>query len=106
MVDLVILHLRLMAIKSFLERVLASVDEEYGQVFNRNEEGEYEDYDDFMNALYLPMEAEEIALRAVYYELNALVESNLQDLALALLTAKESKKTRKKPKIVWDLKRT
>lgn len=105
MIDLMIRQFRLTAIKSFLQRVLASVDEEYSQLINRNEANEFEDHDDFENALYLPMQAGEIACRAVYYELNALVESNLQGMALAPFTSSESQKTRKKPKIVSDLKR-
>ena len=77
----VVLDIHLAAIRGFLDRVLAVVDGEVNQAWSREEAGEFEDEDDFDNALFGPFMTEEIALRAVLHELNSLVESELQSLA-------------------------
>jgi hypothetical protein len=77
----VILHLELDTIKGFLEHVDDEAGTEIRDVLARNESGEFEDEDDFDNALYSPLTRQEIAARAVYYEINALIERELQHSA-------------------------
>ncbi|MBD2162364.1 hypothetical protein H6F46_16870 [Limnothrix sp. FACHB-1083] len=74
----IILHIRLGAIKNFLEHTDAEAGVEIQSVFEKYHAGEYEDIDDFDNALFYPMERQEMAARTVFYELNALSESELQ----------------------------
>jgi hypothetical protein len=74
----VILQIEIDAIKNFLECVDNEAGVEIRNVFARDESGEFEDVDDFENALYDPLMRQEIAARAVYYELNALIERELQ----------------------------
>lgn len=75
----VVLQIRLDAIRNFLEHVKDEAEREIGTVLARNESGEFqEDLDDLDNALFHPIARQEIAARAVYYELNALIEHELQ----------------------------
>jgi hypothetical protein len=75
----VVLQIRLDAIRNFLEHVKDEAESEIGTVLARNESGEFqEDLDDLDNALFHPIARQEIAARAVYYELNALIEHELQ----------------------------
>lgn len=77
----VILHLELDTIKGFLEHVDWEAGAEISDVLARNELGEFEDADDFDNALYPPSTRQEMTARAVYYEVNALVKRELQTSA-------------------------
>lgn len=74
----IVLQIELGTIRNFL----TCVDNEAGaamkNIFAQNDLGEFEDVDDFENALYDPLMRQEIATRAVHYELNALMERELQ----------------------------
>lgn len=47
----------------------------------RKDNGEFTEPDDFSNALFHPLETEAIAIRAVLYEINALIESVFHTVA-------------------------
>jgi len=74
----VVLRIRLEAIQNFLEHVKIEAETEIQSVLARNESGEFQELDDLDNALHTPIARQEIAARAVYYELNALIEHELQ----------------------------
>ena len=76
------INIELYAIKNFLSKTLKSVDAETIIICKQEEDGEFRDADDFENALFAPMEQEAIAIRAVLYEINALIESELCYLAI------------------------
>ena len=73
-----VLQIRLDAIRNFLDHVKNEAETEIHAVLARNESGEFHELDDFDNALHHPISRQEIAARAVYYELNALIEHELQ----------------------------
>ena len=50
-------------------------------ICKKEEAGEFTGIDDFSNALFSPLEREAIIIRAVFYELNALVEWELYGVA-------------------------
>ena len=75
------IHLELDAIKNFLDKTLESVDSELSIACARDEADEFKHSDDFANAIFFPMRQEEIAIRATLYEINALVEWELGNLA-------------------------
>jgi hypothetical protein len=76
------LDIELEAIKSFLDKTLTTVDTEIAVICAQEEAGEFRNgIDDFANALFNPMQQEKIAIKAVFYEINALVEWELQNLA-------------------------
>jgi hypothetical protein len=77
----VVLHIEFEAIRNFLEHVNRDAMIEIQKVLERNDAGEFEDIDDFDNALYGPVMRQEIATRAIYYELNAIIERELQKSA-------------------------
>ena len=95
---------KLHTLRSFLERVGKSVDHDYISIIERADADEFENNDDLSNALYDPMQAEEIATRAIYHELNALIESELQYLAVTPL-ADRGARSAKVPRLVRDLRR-
>jgi hypothetical protein len=74
----VVLQIRLDAIRNFLDHVKNEAESEIQAVLARNESGEFQELDDLDNALHHPIARQEIAARAVYYELNALIEHELQ----------------------------
>jgi hypothetical protein len=74
----VILKIEFDAIRNFLEHVNREALNEIETVLERNDASEFEDIDDFDNALYNPVVRQEIAARAIYYELNAIIEHELQ----------------------------
>jgi hypothetical protein len=77
------LDIELEAIKSFLDKTLVTADTEIAVICEQEEAGEFRNgIDDFANALFNPMQQEKIAIRAVFYEINALVEWHLQNLAI------------------------
>lgn len=75
------LYSELEIIKDFLNQTLEVVDSETAIICKREESGEFHGLDDFSNALYAPMEREAIAIRAVFYEINSLIEWELYILA-------------------------
>lgn len=77
----VTLYIELQAIKDFLNKTLDAVDSETAIICKRKESGEFLNPDDFSNALFAPMEREAIAIRAVFYEINSLIEWELYNLA-------------------------
>ena len=105
MIRPILLRIELEAIRNFLERVADSVDAEYLEIISRIEAGEFSHYDDESNALFMPISREEIAIRATFAELNALVESKFQCLAAEPLAKQQNKNDPKRPKLVWDINR-
>jgi len=79
--SLLVLDIEIQAIKEFLTKALETVDTEVANIFNEEESGKFTGIDDFSNALSSPLAREAIAIRAVFYELNALVEWELGELA-------------------------
>lgn len=77
----VALHIEFEAIRNFLDHVNRQAMDEIKSVHEQNDAGAFEDCDDFDNALYNPMMRQEIAARAVYYELTAVIERELQKSA-------------------------
>lgn len=76
------LDIEIQSIKDFLTKILETVDAEIKIIIEQEEAGRFFVIDDFPNALFIPLEREAIALRAVFHELNALIEWELQDVAL------------------------
>lgn len=76
-----VLQIRLDAIRNFLGHVKNEAESEIQAVLARNESGEFQELDDLDNALFHPIARQEIAARAVFYELNALIEHELQESA-------------------------
>ena len=74
----VVLRIRLEAIQNFLKHVKHEAETEMQAFLAKNESGEFQELDDLDNALHHPIARQEIAARAVYYELNALIEHELQ----------------------------
>lgn len=100
-----ILDIELGAIRSFLGRVASSVDAEYSEIACRAHAEAFADHEEESNAFFYPMMCEEIAIRATLGELNALVEWELQRLAVEPLTKGRSVKKAERPRTAWDLKR-
>jgi hypothetical protein len=62
-------------IKNFLDRSIKAVDEELSDIVKRKEAGEFCHYlGEFENECYDPLKCEQIAIRAVFNEVNALIE--------------------------------
>lgn len=96
------IDIELEAIKNFLSKTLEAVDSEKADICEREEAGEFHDgLDDFSNAMFLPLEHEAIAIRAVLYEINALVEWELGSLAVD--SYRESPRHATKPKFLCDV---
>ena len=102
MADNITLDIRLSTIKNFLDHVLQESGKEMEQVVRQYEEGNFAVLDDYYNALFYPLERQEIAIRAVFYEITALVEHELQNSAQQpwLLSDKYNKKLKKLQKTV------
>lgn len=102
MTDHILLEIRLSPIKNFLDHVLQESGKEMEQVVRQYEEGKFTGLDDFDNALFYPLERQEIAIRAVFYEITALVEHELQNSAQQrwLLSDKYKKELKKSQKPV------
>jgi hypothetical protein len=77
----IILDIELNALKSFLETIKDASGKEYLNISKRSEAGEFFGFEDEDNALFFPIAWEEIASRAIFSELNALVEWELQILS-------------------------
>ncbi|MCK4825547.1 hypothetical protein KA005_57900, partial [bacterium] len=102
--NLIGLHIELDAIRSFLITVLDAASSEYSKIQIRSNAGEFNHYDDEANAFFIPMMWEEIACRSTLGELNALVEWELQTMAIIPFSEKKEKASNtKKSKLVYDL---
>jgi hypothetical protein len=99
------INIELSAIKAFLDKSLESVDSEMKAIFKREDAGEFTDEYDFENEVFFPMQREEITIKAVFNEINALVEWELAALAPNNVTDyPKSSKQPKKIKTIFDLK--
>lgn len=88
-------------IKNFLDRNIKLVDEELSDIFKREEAGEFCHYlEEFENECYIPLQCEQIAIKAVFNEVNALIEWILYGYA-TLPKKKQSKNM--KIKLVFDM---
>jgi len=96
---LIILDIELEPIKSFLISVHNSAKKEYSKIAKRAKNEEFYHYDDEANAYFIPMQWENISIRATLGELNALIEWELGSLA-----AKEYNKKPKGKRLLFDLR--
>lgn len=78
----VTLEIELEVIENFLDENFELVDVELSSICKRDEAGEFPHPDDLSNALFVPIEREAIVIRAVFHEINALIEWELHNLAL------------------------
>jgi hypothetical protein len=96
------LDIELEAVKGFLDKTLAAVDTEKVIICEQEEAGKFRNgIDDFANALFVPMQQEKIAIKAVFCEINALVEWELQGLASSAYH--NSNRYTKTPKSLLDV---
>jgi hypothetical protein len=94
MSNYITLDIELGAIKGFLCKTLEGVDTEKATIFAKEEAGEFSGLDDLSNTLFNPMEREAIAIRAVLYEINALIEWEIGNIAIeAYSSSTKYKKT-------------
>jgi hypothetical protein len=100
---LISLDIELNAIRSFLKTVTTAADFEYERIRVKSDAGEFSHYDDEANAHFFPAMWEELAIRATLGELNALVEWELQQLAITPLFQKEKKARNGRPRPVFGL---
>jgi hypothetical protein len=77
-------EMRLVFLRNFLEHIMQNVGTEWDDIEKRRENGDLSDYGDYEQAMDFPLFREDIASRAVLYELNALVESQLHAIARPL----------------------
>ncbi|MCK5085797.1 hypothetical protein KAK05_03735 [Candidatus Parcubacteria bacterium] len=76
-------NLRLEVVKNFLDKNLKVIDAEQAIIREQEENNEFRDrLDDFSNAIFPSILQEEIVVRAVYYELSAIIEFIFQDFAM------------------------
>lgn len=88
-------------IKNFLDRNIKLVDEELSDIFKREEAGEFCHYlEEFENECYIPLQCEQIAIKAVFNEANALIEWILHGFATL---PKEKQSKNMKIKLVFDM---
>lgn len=88
-------------IKNFLDRNIKLVDEELSDIFKREEAGEFCHYlEEFENECYIPLQCEQIAIKAVFNEANALIEWILYGFATL---PKEKQSKNMKIKLVFDM---
>lgn len=78
----IILQIKIELLKNFLDHVIKEAKKEIDDIIRKKEAGEYNEINDFGNALYYPLQREEIAARTIYYEINALFERELRTSAL------------------------
>ena len=103
MENLITLDIELNAIRSFLITVSDAASSEYSKIQIISNAGEFNNYDDEENALFIPMMWEEIACRATLGELNALVEWELHNMAIIPFSKIEKASKSCKQKLVSDL---
>jgi len=97
----IVLDVELQAIRNFLNKTLDAVDTEAAAICRQEESHESCGLDDLANTLFDTMEREAIAIRAVFYEINALVEWELGNLALEAY--RDSARHAKTPKFLGDV---
>jgi tRNA U38,U39,U40 pseudouridine synthase TruA len=86
---------------NFLDKNIKIVDEELSDIFKRKDAGEFCNYlEEFENECYISLECEKIAIRAVFNELNALIEWVLCGFAVL---PKEKYSKNMKIKLVYDM---
>jgi hypothetical protein len=91
----------LKTIERFLDRNIKLIDEELSDIFKRKEAGEFCHYmEEFENECYVPEECERIVTRAVFNEVNALIEWVLYGFAVL---PKEKYSKNKRIKFVYDM---
>jgi len=96
----IIIIKELKTIERFLDKNIRLVNEELSDIFKRNESGEFCHYpEEFENERYVPLGYEQIVIRAVFNEVNALIEWVLY--GHAKLSEKYFKN--KKIKFVYDM---
>ena len=89
-------------IKNFLDRNIKLVGEELSEIFKREEAGEFCHYlEEFENECYIPLQCEQIAIKAVFNEVNALIEWVLYGFSTL---PKEKQSKNMKIKLVYDMK--
>jgi hypothetical protein len=98
----IVLQIEFDAIRNFLQHVNREAMDEIHSVLERNEAGAFEELDDFDNALFNPTSRQEIAARAVYYELTAIIERELQKSAHAPWLESSSPKHRGPKGLDWN----
>ena len=97
----IILIEELKIINNFLDRNIKLADEELSDIFKREEAGEFCHYlEEFENELYIPLQCEQIAIKAVFNEVNALIEWVLYGFATL---PKEKQSKNMKIKLVYDM---
>jgi hypothetical protein len=103
--SLIGLDIELDAIRSFLITVSKTAGSEYSKIQLKSNAGEFNHYDDEANAYFIPMMWEEIACRATLGELNALVEWELQQMAIIPFSEEKDSNAKrwKNKKFVCDL---
>jgi hypothetical protein len=89
-----------MTIRYFIDRLLEDVGREFDAIEKLAECGEFETYEDLEAAQNFPLARYEIGMKAVIYELNSLIESEIYEFAY--VPWKESKKN-KGPKSIDEL---
>jgi hypothetical protein len=104
MSTLISLDIELNSISSFLKMVLDAVDIEYKRIKAISESFGYEHYDNESNALYTPMTWENMAIKFVLGELNAIVEWELNNLVNKEYFKNEKALKSNRTKTVYDLK--
>ena len=91
---------RLEFLQDFLEHTIRDVYTEWDDIEKRRENGDFSCFGDYERAMDFPLFREDIASRAILYELNALVESLLHAIARPLWLHSVSHKG---PKQIQDL---
>jgi len=88
-------------IERFLDKNIRLVDEELSDIFKREEAGEFCHYlEEYENELYIPLQCEQIVIKAVFNEVNALIEWVLYGFATL---PKEKQSKNMKIKLVYDM---
>ena len=75
------LNFDLSGLKYFLEHNNKEVFKEFQKIEKRKEKGYYKTFEDYEPAFDMPLTRMEITIRAVFYELNAIVDHELQRVA-------------------------
>lgn len=102
--SLISLQIELNIIESFLKTVFEAADIEYSKTKIISDAGEFSHYDDEANAYFIPLQWEEIAIKATLGELNALIEWELCNLANKPFFEKGLASKKGSFKMVYDLK--
>ena len=96
----IIISEELKTIERFLDKNIRLVNEELSDISKRKESGEFCHYpEEFENERYVPLEYEQIVIRAVFNEVNALIEWVLYGFAELYEKYFKSKKI----KFVYDM---